>query len=277
MDEVAKYNAERWDAMAESDAVFTRPYLDLDARSAREYLDAEGMLGEVAGRDVLCLAGGGGQQSAAFALLGAVVTVLDISEAQLQRDAEAAAHYGLSVKTLRGDMRDLSRFAADSFDVVCNPHSINFVPDARAVFREVARVIRAGGIYYFNCANPFLIGRTADDWGGDGYPLKLPYVDGAELTREDESWIFRGGSPKESLKPCRQYRHTLGTLVNGLIEQGFVILRVSEQHLGTPDAGAEPGSTDHFTSIAPPWLVFWACHRPGVFEARSNSLRDGGG
>ena len=262
MDEIAKYNAERWNALVRAGAVFTRPHLDLDARTARERIDPAGLLGEVSGRRVLCLAGGGGQQSAAFALLGAEVVVLDLSDEQLRRDAEAAAHYGVRVETEQGDMRDLSRFAPHSFDMVCHPHSINFVPDARAVFREVARVVRPGGLYYFNCVNPFFFGLQEGDWDGAGYPLRLPYVDGAEIGHTDPEWIFRGGDPAAEVGACREYRHTLGTLVNGLIESGFVLLRLTEENLGTPDFGAEPGSTDHYTSIAPPWLDFWARYQP---------------
>jgi hypothetical protein len=63
---------------------------------------------------------------------------------------------------------------------------------------------------------------------------------------------------------CKEYRHTLGTLVNGLIEEGFIIMNICEQNLGTPDVEAEPGSSDHFTSFAPPCLLFWAVFRPGV-------------
>lgn len=269
MDEVAKYNVERWQALAQANAIFTRPFLALDKDSARSYLDPQKRLGDVAGKDVLCLAGGGGQQSIAFALLGANVTVVDISEAQLRRDAEAAAHYKLSLKLVQGDMRDLSRFGEDSFDMVWHPYSLNFVPDARTVFHEAARVLRVKGIYHFMCANPFFVGLGRKDWNGDGYTLRLPYVDGAEVTYEDESWIYRGGSPAKPVKECREYRHTLGTLMDGLVGQGFLILSVSEQNLGTPDAGAEPGTTEHFTSIAPPWLIFWAAHRPDILRGGS--------
>ena len=140
MDDIARYNMTRWDAMVRAGAVFTRPWLDLTVESAREWVDSEGRLGEMAGQRVLCLAGGGGQQSAAFGLLGAEVTIFDLSAAQLERGQQAAAHYHLTVKTEQGDMRDLSRFAPAAFDLVYHPYSLNFVPDARVVFREVARV-----------------------------------------------------------------------------------------------------------------------------------------
>ena len=55
--------------------------LGLDEQSARAYVDSAGLLGDLHDREVLCLAGGGGQQSAAFANLGARVTVLDLTEA----------------------------------------------------------------------------------------------------------------------------------------------------------------------------------------------------
>ena len=266
MDNVAKYNIERWQSLAEVNAIFTRPRLDLDEDSARNYIDPQGILGDAAGKDVLCLAGGGGQQSAAFALLGANVTVIDISEAQLQRDAIAAAHFNLKIERFQGDMRDLSRFGENSFDIVYHPYSLNFVPDARAVFREVARVIRPEGIYHFMCANPFFFGLGAKDWNGDGYTLKLPYVNGAKVTYNDESWVYGGENPDKPIRECKEYRHTLGTLVNGLIEQDFLILSVSEQNLGSPDVEAEPGTSDHFTSVAPPWLLFWTAYRPDVLK-----------
>ena len=59
------------------------------------------------------------------------MTVIDLSPAQLERGREAAAHYGLTVTTEHGDMRDLSRFGSGAFDFVNQPYSLNFVPDAR--------------------------------------------------------------------------------------------------------------------------------------------------
>lgn len=260
MDEVARYNYERWQAMAAAQAVFTRPYLDLTPADARERVDPHGQVGDVAGQDVLCLAGGGGQQSAAFALLGARVTVMDLSPAQLERDQQAAAHYGYAVTTEAGDMRDLARFADASFDIVCNPYSLNFVPDARAVFNGVARVIRPGGLYFFNCANPFVAGLVGADWDGTGYPLTRQYRDGETLTYVNEDWVFRGDLPAQPIDGPREYKHTLSTLVNGLLDAGFVLQHLLEEPLGC-DYTAAPGSTDHLWAVAPPWLDFWARKR----------------
>ena len=69
-DDVAQYNQERWEELAAQGLEYTRPILDLDAESARALVDPKGVAGDVSGKDVLCLAGAGGQQSAAFGILG---------------------------------------------------------------------------------------------------------------------------------------------------------------------------------------------------------------
>jgi SAM-dependent methyltransferase len=168
MDDIARYNAERWRRLVEANAVFTQPKLDLDANTARTMVDPENKLGDLSGRRVLCLAAGGGQQSAAFAWLGAQVTVFDLAEGQLARDRQAAEHYGFSIQAIQGDMRDLSALPAATFDLVWQPYSLNFVPDSRLVFAQVRRVLRQGGLYYFACANPFFFGMRQDDWNGEG-------------------------------------------------------------------------------------------------------------
>jgi len=265
MDEIARYNIARWGALADANSPLTRPDLDLDPSSARAFLDPEGLLGEISGTDVLCLASGGGRQSVAFALLGAHVTVADLSEAQLARDRAAAAHYGVSVEIVQADMRDLSLFPAQTFDIVYHPYALNFVPEVGTVFGEIARVLRPGGHYALQCANPFVIGMGTQDWNGAGYTLRHPYIDGAEITCADEPWVYDrtmlDGAP---IAAPREYRHSLGSLINGLTGHGFLLMHVSEFKDMYPDAHAAPGTWQHLTAYAPPWLVFWSMYRPDI-------------
>ncbi|TMR98355.1 class I SAM-dependent methyltransferase [Nonomuraea basaltis] len=255
-DEIYHYNEERWEALVEADALFTRPMLDLDAEKAQAYLglDRLGIPGDLAGRKVLCLAGGGGQQSAAFALLGADVTVFDISSGQLERDRSAAEHYGVGIRTIQGDMRDLSALDDSSFDLVWHPYSLTFVPDSRIVFREVARVVERGGYYYLMCANPFFSGLTHDSWNGEGYTLRQPYTDEAATCYPDQDWVYDRKPVRGRIREPMEYRQTLSRIVNSLIREGFMLTLLSEVRGDYP--GAEPGSWAHFTGVAPPWLEF---------------------
>ncbi|MEV4372311.1 class I SAM-dependent methyltransferase [Nonomuraea sp. NPDC049637] len=266
-DEVYHYNKERWEALAGAEALFTRPMLDLDAEKAQAYLGLErlGIPGDLAGRKVLCLAGGGGQQSAAFALLGADVTVLDISSGQLERDRLAAEHYSVDIRTIEGDMRDLSALDDSSFDLVWHPYSLTFVPDSRIVFREVARVVDEGGYYYLMCANPFFSGLTHHSWNGEGYTLKHPYTDEAATCYPDQDWVYDRKPAGRHIREPLEYRQTLSRIVNSLIREGFLLRLLSEVRGDYP--GAEPGSWAHFTGVAPPWLEFVWQYCPASSES----------
>jgi SAM-dependent methyltransferase len=131
-DRIAATNERHWTWAVAKGAGCTLPWLDLDPVLLHRYARGEvrtlpepwddiypaRVLAGAEGQDVLCLASGGGQQSAVFGLLGARVTVLDLTEGQLAGDRRAAAHYGYELTTIRGDMRDLSGLADASFDLV---------------------------------------------------------------------------------------------------------------------------------------------------------------
>lgn len=243
MDETARTNRKHWDGLVRDGFIYTRPWLDLDpalvdkiaAGSAQKlpepytYLYPPEVFEGAAGKDVLCLASGGGQQSAVFGLLGAHVTVLDLTEGQLEADRKAAGHYGYHVETLQGDMRDLSAFDDGSFDLVYQAISMVFVPSVREVYREVGRVLRPGGLYRVGHCNPATQPVEETSWDGDAYRIIKPY---RERVIEDA----------ESM----EFRHYLSEIFNHLIETGFELRGVWEdpRHLAPP-GGAVPGTAEH--------------------------------
>ena len=257
MDELAKYNQARWTELVAAEVEFSRPRLDLTIESARQAVDKQGLLSDVNGQDVLCLASGGGQQSVAFGLLGANVTVFDLTPAQLERDREAAAHYDLPITTVQGDMRDLSHFEGAVFDIVWHAYSINFVPEVESVFDEAVRVLKSGGLYRVQFFNPFTQSIDDEGWTGEAYPLKQPYLDGAELTEQFPDWTVEqaDGAAVRVASP-REFRHALSTVINGLVARGFIICGLWEAELGDP--AAEPGSWEHYKAFAPPYLTIWS-------------------
>lgn len=259
LDSIYRFNRDRWEALVEADALFCRPWLTETKESALRRLDPLGLLGDVAEKDVLCLAGGGGQQAVAFALNGAHVSVFDIAEGQLERDRQAARHHGYAVRTVQGDMRDLSVFDSDAFDIVSQPYSLNFVPDCREVFAQVARVIKRGGLYSFWAANPFASGLGTNSWNGTAYQVNSLYEQGQKTQYQDEAWVFPSSSLTAKPPGPQEYRQLLSTIVNGLIGEGFDLLHINEEtgHPATNEVVA--GEWNHFTAVMPPWLSFLAC------------------
>lgn len=242
-DEIAEINQKHWEKQVEEGCGFTRPWLDLDRDLIRRYIDGKldpvsdpligmypaGILANVEGKDVLCLASGGGQQSAVFGLLGARVTVVDIAEGQLEGDRIAAEHYGYEVTIIHADMRDLSCLADGSFGLVYHEASMSYVPDVRQVYSEVARVLRTGGLYRVHFTNP-AAEFAHEEWDGKGYRVTRPYA--------ERSHHLPGG-PIE-------FRHYLSDIFNGLVELRLSIQGVEEDpHYRQQDAQAPPGSWEH--------------------------------
>ena len=238
---------------------YTKPWLDLNVDAYRAYRNRERetlpppycddpalriMMTGVQGHNVLCLAGGGGQQSAVFSLLGAKVTVLDLTPEQLESDQKAARHYGYEVTTIQGDMRDLSVFPEVHFDQVYQPISTLFVPNLREVYSGVARILKPSGLYYADYAVPLLYMAEKKGWDGKGYTLYVtePYVRGAILETKDEKMNFTTG------ESYSEFHHLLSDIINGLVAEGLMIRGVWENPRpdhGPPLSELEPGSEEH--------------------------------
>lgn len=267
LDELAQFNKERWEALVASGIQYSRPWLDLDMATARQRMDPLGLLGDVTGKQVLCLGSGGGQQSAAFAVLGAQVTVLDLTENQLAGDQLAAAHYGLTVRTEQGDMRDLSRFPNHAFDLVYHGYSINFIPDPTVVFQQVARVLQPGGPYFLQWHNPFIQGIDEASWDGRGYRISRPYQDEEILPEfySEPNWAVEDADGNTQLvQGPREFRHTLSTMINGLAQHGFQIIRCQE--LTTDEANPAPGSWEHYKLVTA-WIInLWTRYQPSPYH-----------
>ena len=103
--------------------------------------------GELAGKRVLGLACGGGQQIPIFSALGARCTVLDYSPRQCESERLVAEREGYQVTVVQGDMTRPLPFEDEAFDLIFHPVSNCYVEEVRPIFRECYRVLKQGGLF----------------------------------------------------------------------------------------------------------------------------------
>jgi SAM-dependent methyltransferase len=224
-----KHNKAAWNKQVEENNQWTIPVSSEEINEARKgkwnviltpWIPVpRNWFGEIKNKNILCLASGGGQQAPILTAAGANVTVFDLSPNQLAHDREVAEREKLDIKTIEGDMADLSVFDNDSFDLIFHPVSNCFVPDVLPVWKECSRVLKKGGVLLAGFANPALY---LFDESDPDKEVKLevvntiPYSDEESLSNEMKTLYREKGYPLE-------YGHSLNDLIGGQLKSGFYI------------------------------------------------------
>ena len=231
----------------------------------RRFVDPNGRLRGVRleGARVLALAAGGGWDAVLFAKLGAATTLFDISRRQLATVRDLARRERASIRFVQGDMRDLSRFAPASFDVVWHCHSLVFVREAKRVLKEVGRVLAPAGVYLMSTMHPTTL-RLYGTYRDGGWRPRSSYFDDRAIPYdrvEDHTWEFDGTSV---VAPTIEFAHRFETIVNGIVAAGLVVDGLWEFSPNPPDPAAEPGSDDHLEMLFPAFVEVRARKLPSA-------------
>lgn len=178
-------------------------------------------IGNLAGKKVLGLASGGGQQMPIFAALGAECTVLDYSPKQIQSEETVAEREGYSIRAICGDMTQPLPFEDGEFDLIFHPVSNCYIQEVKPVWRECFRVLKPGG---------YLLSGT------DHY---LNYIVDDEEIKIINSLPFDPLKNPEQMRQLQetdggvQFSHTLEEQINGQLEAGFQLLELYEDTNGS--------------------------------------------
>lgn len=177
-------------------------------------------LGELAGKRVLGLASGGGQQMPIFALLGADCAVLDYSDKQIESERLVAAREGYAIDIVQADMTRPLPFADETFDLIFHPVSNCYIREVRPVWRECFRVLKKGGIllagmdngvnYIVDTAEERVVNRLPFD------PIANP--EQMQQLRNEDAGV--------------QFSHTLAEQLGGQLEAGFTLTGIYEDTNG---------------------------------------------
>jgi ubiquinone/menaquinone biosynthesis C-methylase UbiE len=226
--DIFSYNREAWNNEVAKGNLWTIPVTHEQVQVARSgtiqilltptKFVPEEWWGDIRGKEVLCLASGGGQQGPLLAAVGARVTVFDQSPAQLAQDEMVARREGLDIRLVEGNMQDLSCFGDDCFDMIVHPVSNVFTPDVIAVWKEAYRVLRTEGRLLSGFNNPatYLFNFDALENGQMIVEHPLPYSDCDDLSEEELTKYMENMEPLE-------FSHTLSEQIGGQLAAGFIL------------------------------------------------------
>ncbi|HSQ33986.1 MAG TPA: class I SAM-dependent methyltransferase [Peptostreptococcaceae bacterium] len=235
---IVQHNSVAWDNQVKSENKWTIPVTSIEVEKAKkgEYTLVltptkpvpKEWIGEIEGKNVLCLASGGGQQGPILSALGANVTVFDNSKEQLAQDKMVSDRDNLSIRLEQGDMRDLSRFENETFDLIFHPVSNCFVNDIEKVWKESYRVLKKGGTLISGFVNPLVFIFDLYEWEKNDKLIvnkSIPYSDIEQLPKDQLDERIRTNDTLE-------FGHSLQSQIGSQIDAGFVIVGFYEDNSG---------------------------------------------
>lgn len=176
--------------------------------------------GNLRGKNVLGLASGGGQQMPIFAALGASVTCLDYSDAQLKSEQMVADREGYQINLVKADMTEPLPFLDNTFDFIFHPVSNVYIEHVEPVFKEAFRILKPGGILISGLDNGLNFAFDDED-GKIAFPLPFNPLEDQEqydYMVENDFGI--------------QFSHTLEEQIGGQLKAGFILVDLYEDTNG---------------------------------------------
>jgi ubiquinone/menaquinone biosynthesis C-methylase UbiE len=177
--------------------------------------------------DIAC---GEGYLSRSLAQFGPQEVVgIDISDALIELAAQRANSTNLSFRV--DDAQHLRTFKDASIDIAVSQMAIMDIPDHRAMFQSVRRVLKAGGVFVFSLLHPcfeapfHLPDKPQFLTDENGSPIAYAIRQYAK-----EGFWQSGGTGVRGHMGA--YHRTLSTLINDLLDAGFRLGRLEELVIG---------------------------------------------
>ncbi|MGA9669112.1 MAG: class I SAM-dependent methyltransferase [Terracidiphilus sp.] len=154
----------------------------------------------------------------ARALSASQVLGIDISERMLERAKELTVDHGIEYRRMSIEELDLK---GETFDLVVSSLTLHYVEDYEAALEKVARLLKTEGDFVLSVEHPMCTARSEQQWIRDdsGHALYWP-VDCYRPEGERKTKWF--------VENVVKYHRTVETYVNGLIDAGFRLKRLTE-------------------------------------------------
>lgn len=218
-----------------------------------------GLLPDVTGKKVLDLGCGTGEHLAYYLAQGAEKVVgLDLSEMMLEAAKLRLTEIGFSENQFalyHLPMEALDSIPDGTFDLITSSFAFHYIEDFPALLAKISAKLTACGTLIFSQEHPIVTCyREGYRWEKNEAKQQVAYRLNyyREEGERDRSWFQQ---------PFKTYHRTLSTIVNNLIQAGFVIEQMEEPMLANqPEWHTEFKDLQH----RPP-LLFVKARKEGSF------------
>ena len=188
-------------------------------QAAGEWHQMEPLLPQLAGMHVLDLGCGYGWHCKYAADKGAEsVLGIDASKRMVEEARKRNSDPNITYQVC-----GLEEYAypKEAFDLVISNLALHYVENLQAIYEDVWKTLKPGGVFLFNIEHPVFTAGVGQDWiyDAEGKPAHWP-VDRYYEPGERET-LFLG-------RKVRKQHHTLTQILNGLLQAGFRIAHVEE-------------------------------------------------
>ena len=191
-------------------------------------------LQEVKNKQVCVLGSGDNLVVFALAGMGAAVTSVDISEAQLENAERRARELELNITFQCADVADLAMIADRTFDFVyTGGHVAVWVADLQQYYGAATRILQPGGLFLINEYHPF---RRIWADPPDALSVKHSYFNRGPHCYEVAEGLF---DEESGDIPSYEFNWTIADYVNAVMKTDSEILRLKSMAM-TPKASKPP-------------------------------------
>jgi ubiquinone/menaquinone biosynthesis C-methylase UbiE len=205
------------------------------------------LVGDLSGRKVLDAGCGEGYNTRIFARRAARMTGVDLSARMIELAREEERRAPLGIRYDIASFSDMAIFPDASFDAVVSTMALMDGPDFPRAMREIARVARPGGMVAYSILHPCFATKGMG-WIKDehGRAIKFTVADYFDDTPCVERWKFSSLPDDAEVEPFAvpRFDRTLEHYLNGTIEAGLALERISEPRCPEAACAALPESFD---------------------------------
>jgi SAM-dependent methyltransferase len=194
------------------------------------------LLGALAGKDLVHLQCNAGQDSLCLARRGAQVVGVDYSDEAIAFARRLSADSGIAARFELAEVLGWLAATPHTFDLAFSSYgTVGWLPDLAAWARGVARVLRPGGALVYVEFHPLVWSVGADlKLSGDDYFSEAPFVSPVgDYVAESGAGlgVLPSAAPPTTVEnqvPATSYQHTVGALLQSLIDAGLHLERFAE-------------------------------------------------